>query len=70
MFNFGADRPLVASKVESPELGKVLRFPGHFPLDKFKLWKQGQLDLMVCELLLEWSFSWKHKMEQQNILAI
>ena len=51
MFNFGADRPLVASKVESPELGKVLRFPGHFPLDKFKLWKQGQLDLMVCELL-------------------
>lgn len=42
----GCTRPLIASKVAPPTAGKVARFPGHFPLDNFKLWKQRQEEVM------------------------
>lgn len=39
-------RPLIASKVKPFDPGKIARFPGHFPLDNFKLWKQRQEEVM------------------------
>lgn len=41
----GSRRPLIASKAKPAESGKVARFLGHFPLDNFKLLKQGQNDI-------------------------
>lgn len=40
-------RPLIASKAKVSEPGKVSRFPGHFPLDNFKLLKQRQNETMI-----------------------
>lgn len=39
-------RPLLANKAKPSDLEKIARFPGHFPLDNFKLWKQRQEDIM------------------------
>ncbi|KAI5065005.1 hypothetical protein GOP47_0019700 [Adiantum capillus-veneris] len=42
----GSTRPLIARKVGVSDPGKIARFPGHFPLDNFKLWKQRQEEVM------------------------
>ncbi|MCO5577285.1 hypothetical protein L7F22_031112 [Adiantum nelumboides] len=43
----GCTRPLIARKVVLSDPGKFARFPGHFPLDNFKLWKQRQEEVMT-----------------------
>eukprot|EP00250_Pteridium_aquilinum_P000928 c11112_g1_i1 orf=520-2169(-) len=42
----GCRRPLIASKVKISDPGNIQRFPGHFPLDNFKPWKQRQEEVM------------------------